>query len=151
MTEDKIKFMRLAIKEAQKAYAEGEIPIGVVLVKDGKVFARAHNQRNKFGVSTKHAEIIAIEKACKKMGDWRLEGVEMYVTLEPCPMCAGAVLNSRIEKVYFGAYEKKSGAVESNFKILDCVGLNHRAKYEGGILEKECAKLLIDFFREKRE
>ena len=144
------KFMKSALKQAKIAYQKGEVPIGAVIVKDGVIISRAYNRRNEKKLSTAHAEILAIEKACKKFNDWRLEGAEMYVTVEPCPMCAGAIANARIEKVYFGAYEKKSGSVFSNFRILFLSGLNHTVKAEGGILEKECSSLMKNFFKNKR-
>ncbi len=147
---EKEKFMKICLKEAKKAYDKGELPIGAVIVKDGQVIAKAHNLRNTKKIATCHAEILAIEQACKKLGDWRLLGCEMYVSLEPCSMCAGAILNSRIEKLYFGAYEKKSGAVLSNFNILYKGGLNHETQVEGGILEKDCSELLKKFFLDKR-
>ncbi|MBO5851010.1 MAG: tRNA adenosine(34) deaminase TadA [Clostridia bacterium] len=150
MNENK-KYMRLALNQAKKAFNAGEVPIGAVIVYNGKVIARAFNQRNGKKMATAHAEILAIEKACKKIGDWRLDGAEMYVTLEPCPMCAGAIANARISKVYFGAYERKSGAVLSNFRILFSSGLNHEAEAEGGILHDECANLLKIFFENKRK
>ncbi len=142
--------MKKAIKQAYKAEELGEVPIGAIIVKDGVVIASAFNKRNSSCDATAHAEILAIKKACKKMGDWRLDGAEMYVTLEPCPMCAGAIVNARIKKVYFGAYEKKSGAVMSNYHILFSGCLNHKADAEGGILENECSGLLKKFFSEKR-
>lgn len=141
-----IKFMKRAIALAKKSAQEGEIPIGAVIVKDGKVIATGRNVRNSKKIATKHAEIIAIERACKKLNDWRLENCEMYVTVEPCPMCAGAILNSRIKKLYFGAYEKKSGAVLSNFRLLFLGALNHKVEVEGGLLQDECLTLLKDFF-----
>ncbi len=144
--EDKIKFMKRALKLAQKSYSEGEIPIGAVIVKDGKIIATGRNVRNAKKIATKHAEVIAIEKACKKLNDWRLEDCEMYVTIEPCPMCAGAILNSRIKKLYFGAYEKKSGAVLSNHRLLFLGALNHTVEVEGGLLQDECSSLLKIFF-----
>ena len=147
---DKIKFMKMAYKLALKAYDIGEVPIGAVIVKDGKVIAKAYNKRNFKRLSTAHAEILAIEKACKKLGDWRLDDSEMYVTLEPCPMCAGAIVNSRIKKLYFGAYERKSGSVLSNYQILFKGGLNHTVQAEGGILEEDCSTLLKKFFKSKR-
>ncbi|MBR2322722.1 MAG: tRNA adenosine(34) deaminase TadA [Clostridia bacterium] len=143
-------YMKKAIKQAYKAESIGEVPIGAVIVLDGKVIASAYNKRNSSHDATSHAEILAIKKACKKLGDWRLDGAEMYVTLEPCPMCAGAIINARIKKVYFGAYEKKSGAVMSNYRILFSGSLNHKADAEGGILEKECSSILKKFFSEKR-
>ena len=146
-----VKFMKLALKQAKKAYDLGEVPIGAVIVKDGKVIAKAYNKRNTTKCATHHAEILAINKACKKIDDWRLEDAEMYVTLEPCPMCAGAILNSRIKKIYFGAYERKSGAVLSNFRILFSGSLNHTTEVEGGVLEKDCSLLLKNFFMNKRK
>ena len=147
---DSEKYMRLALKEAKKAFETGEVPIGAVIVKDGKVIAKARNKRNESKCATAHAEVLAINKACKKLGDWRLEGAEMFVTLEPCSMCAGAIMNARLKKVYFGAYERKSGAVLSNFKILFVGGLNHSCEVEGGVMEKECSTLLKNFFKNKR-
>ncbi len=143
-------YMKKALKLAYKAGSEGEVPIGAVIVLNGEVIASAYNKRNQSKDATSHAEILAIKKACKKLGDWRLDGAEMYVTLEPCPMCAGAIVNARIKKVYFGAYERKSGAVMSNYRILFSGGLNHKADAEGGILENECSEVLKKFFKEKR-
>ncbi|MBQ0099383.1 MAG: nucleoside deaminase, partial [Firmicutes bacterium] len=134
-----IKFMYLALKEAKKAFNEDEVPIGAVLVKDGQVLSKAHNKIEKKQLATAHAEILAIEKAERKLKSWRLDGVDMYVTLEPCPMCAGAIVNARINNVYFGAFEKKSGSAESKFNILSNSGLNHKTFYEGGILEDDCS------------
>ena len=145
------KYMRLALNQAKKAFLQGEVPIGAVIVYNGKVLARAYNKRNTTKMATAHAEILAIEKACKKLGDWRLDRAEMYVTLEPCPMCAGAIANARIKKVYFGAYERKSGAVFSNFRILFSSGLNHEVCAEGGLLNEECSNLLKIFFENKRK
>ena len=135
--ERKEKMMREALREAKKAEAKEEIPIGCVIVMDGKVYARAHNLRQSKRVATAHAEILAIEKACRKRKDWRLNGAEMYVTLEPCAMCAGAIANARIDKVYFGAYERKSGCAESKYPVLTDNGLNHSAEFEGGIEEED--------------
>ena len=151
MIEPKYKFMKIALNEAKKALKNDEVPIGAVIVFEGKVIAKSYNKRNKKRLATAHTEITAIEKACKKIGDWRLDGMEMYVTLEPCPMCAGAILNSRIKKVYFGAYETKSGAILSNYKILFGNSLNHNADAEGGVLEEECSALLKEFFKSKRK
>ena len=147
----KKEFMSKALEQAKKAYEAGEVPVGAVIVKDGKVLASAFNKRESSFDATAHAEILAIRKACKKLGDWRLEGAEMFVTLEPCPMCAGAIVNARIKKVYFGAYERKSGAVLSNHQLLFHGGLNHKVEAEGGVLEKECSALLKKFFESKRE
>lgn len=145
-----IKFMDLAIKEAKKACLEDEVPIGAVIVLDGKVIARAHNKMEQTQLATAHAEILAINKACKKNKSWRLDGAELYVTIEPCPMCAGAIANARIKKVYFGAYEKKSGSAVSKFNVLSDSGLNHNVEFEGGIKEQECAEIIKNYFKTKR-
>ena len=150
MIDKRVKFMKTALKQAKKAYELAEVPIGAIIVKDDKIISKAYNKRNTSKSAIAHAEILAIEKACKKLGDWRLDGCEMYVTLEPCPMCAGAIVNSRLQKLYFGAYEKKSGSVLSNYQILFNNGLNHVVDAEGGILEKECSTLLKEFFKSKR-
>ncbi len=144
-------FMDIAISEAKRAYLEDEVPIGAVIVINGKVIAKAHNQIEKSRLATRHAEIVAIEKASKKLKSWRLDGAEMFVTLEPCPMCAGAIVNARIKKVYFGAYEEKSGSAVSKFDILSSSGLNHKTEFLGGVKEEDCKKLLKDYFREKRK
>ena len=144
------KFMKIALKEAKKAELKEEVPIGCVITLDGKVFAKAHNLRQTKRLATAHAEILAIEKACRKLGDWRLDGAEIYVTLEPCAMCAGAIANARIKKVYFGAYEKKGGGAVSKFNILSESGLNHGTDCEGGVLEEQCSSLLKEFFRSRR-
>lgn len=146
----KNKFMMMAYKQAIKAFNQDEVPIGAVIVKDGEIIAKAYNQKEKRNLSTAHAEILAINKASKKLG-WRLDGTEMYVTLEPCPMCAGAIVNARIKKVYFGAYEPKSGSAVSKFDILTSSGLNHVTEYEGGVMEKECSNLISEYFRKKRK
>lgn len=144
------KFMKIALKEAKKAELKEEVPIGCVITLDGKVFAKAHNLRQTKRLATAHAEILAIEKACRKLGDWRLDGAEIYVTLEPCAMCAGAIANARIKKVYFGAYEKKGGGAVSKFNILSESGLNHVTDCECGVLEEQCSSLLKEFFRSRR-
>ena len=143
--------MKKALSQAKIAYEKEEIPIGAVIVKDGKVIARAYNKRELNMQATAHSEILAIEKACKKLKNWRLSDCDLYVTLEPCPMCAGAILNSRIRNVYFGAYDEKSGAIESNIRLLDNEYCNHRANYKGGILESECADILQKFFKNLRK
>lgn len=148
---DKERFMRAALKEADKAEEKEEVPIGCVITLNGKIYVRAHNLRQTKRVATAHAEILAIEKACKKLGDWRLENFEMFVTLEPCAMCAGAIANARISKVYFGAYEPKGGGVTSKFNILSESGLNHVTEYEGGILEEECSEKIRNFFKSRRK
>ena len=145
------KFMKSAIKQAQKALIKDEVPIGAVIVLGDRVIAKAHNQIEKSQIATRHAEIIAIEKACKKLKSWRLDGAEMYITLEPCPMCAGAIVNARIKKVIFGAYETKSGSAKSKFDILENSGLNHKTEFLGGVMEDDCARLLKNYFKEKRK
>ena len=145
------KYMRAAMKEAHKAELKDEVPIGAVIVCDGKIIARAHNTRQTKQISTHHAEILCIEKACRKLNSWRLEDCDLYVTLEPCPMCAGAIQQSRIRKVVFGAYDPKGGFFGSNFNINEVKGLNHYPEVEGGILKEETAQLLKDFFKKKRE
>ncbi len=144
-------FMKLAIRQAKMAKLKDEVPVGAVIVLNGKIIARAHNLMEKTQIATRHAEIIAIEKACKKLGSWRLDGAELYVTVEPCPMCAGAIVNARIKKVIFGAYEKKSGSATSKFNILTDSGLNHKTEFIGGVCEEECASLLKEYFKEKRK
>lgn len=151
MKSEKEKFMTLALKEADKAEQKEEVPIGCVIVKAGKVVARAHNLKQTKRLATAHAEVLAIEKACRKLKDWRLEDYEIYVTLEPCAMCAGAIASARIKKAYFGAYEPKGGGVESKFHILTESGLNHVTEFEGGVMEKECSDKIKDFFRTRRK
>ncbi len=144
------KFMSAAIKEAEKAKMQDEVPIGAVIVLNGKIIARGYNRTEKTQIATEHAEIVAIKKANKKLKSWRLDGAEMYVTLEPCAMCAGAIANARIKAVYFGAYEKKSGCAESKYPVLSDNGLNHSVNFIGGIEEKTCADLMKNYFSEKR-
>ena len=146
----KEKFMKSALRQAKKAEQSEEVPIGCVIVKEGKIIAKAYNMRQTKRQATAHAEILAIEKACRKFKDWRLDGTEMYITLEPCAMCAGAIVNSRIEKVYFGAYERKSGCAESKFSVLKDGGLNHSTDFEGGVMEEKCANIIKNYFKEKR-
>lgn len=144
------KWMKEAIKQALKAKEKDEVPIGCVIVKDDKIISKSYNLREYMQQSIAHAEILAIQKACKKLGTWRLEDCELYVTLEPCPMCAGAIIQSRISKVIFGAYDKKGGCVETCANLFDVKEFNHHPQYIGGILEEDCSKLLKDFFKEKR-
>lgn len=145
------KFMREAIKEAKKAELIDEVPIGCVIVKDDKIIARGHNLRESKQRSTAHAEIIAIEKACRKLKSWRLEGCSLYVTLEPCPMCSGAILQSRIEHVIYGAKDPKGGCMESCMNMYEVKGFNHYPDVIGDVLEDECASLLKNFFKRKRQ
>ena len=141
------KYMRVAIREAKKAYDKEEVPIGAVIVKDGKIIARAHNLRESLKQACAHAEILAIQKACKKFDAWRLEDCDMYVTLEPCPMCAGAIINARIKNLYFGALESKSGAAGSKLNLFSDYKFNHSVNVVSGVLENECVALLKDFFK----
>ena len=145
------KFMKEALKEAKKAYNKLEVPVGAVIVKDGQIIARAHNLKETKYDTTKHAEILAIQKASKKLNSWRLIDCEMYVTLEPCSMCAWALINSRIKKVYIGASDKKTGAVGSVFNLLEDYTFNHKVEYQKGVLQDECENILKDFFKKLRE
>ena len=145
------KFMKEALKEARKANDKLEVPIGAVIVKDGKIIARAHNLRETKKNAIAHAEILAIEKACKKLEAWRLNECEMYVTLEPCPMCAGAILNSRINNVYIGTSEPRSGATGSKINLFEDYNFNHKVNYKVGILEDECREMIQQFFRKLRK
>jgi tRNA(adenine34) deaminase len=145
-----LKFMAEAIKQAKKAAEKDEVPIGAVIVLDGKIIARAHNKMENTQIATAHAEILAIEKACKKMKSWRLDGAEMYVTVEPCAMCAGAIANARIKTVFFGAYEQKSGCAVSKYPVLTDNGLNHTTDFFGGIEHDICANIIKNYFKGKR-
>lgn len=145
------KFMKSAIKEAQKAAICDEVPVGAVIVMDGKIIARAHNLMEKTQLATAHAEILAINKACKKLKSWRLDQSEMYVTVEPCAMCAGAIANARIKTVYFGAYEKKSGCAQSKYPVLTDSGLNHTTEFFGGVEQEVCEKIIKNYFKGKRK
>lgn len=145
------KFMKEALKEAKKAYEKLEVPVGCVIVKEGKIIARAHNLKETKLDTTKHAEILAIQKASKKLESWRLLDCEMYVTLEPCPMCAGAIINSRIKKVYIGTTDEKTGACGSVLNLFNDYTFNHKVELERGIMKEECEKILKDFFKELRE
>ncbi|MHB1485493.1 MAG: nucleoside deaminase [Saccharofermentanales bacterium] len=143
-------YMEKALQQARTAAGSGETPVGAVIVKDDKIIARGYNMREKSQDVTHHAEMAAIRKACRKLDSWRLDGCDIYVTLEPCIMCAGAILQAKIRKVYFGAAEPKGGAVISKTNIFD-LPLNHVVEYEGGILQKESADLLTSFFVQMRE
>ena len=142
-------YMREALREAQKAYKLGEVPIGAIVVRKGEIISRAYNRRETGKNALLHAETEAIYKACEKLGGWRLWECELYVTLEPCPMCAGAIVNARIPKVYFGAYDDKNGACGSGVDLMNMEN-NFRSEVTGGILEDECSKIIKDFFREMR-
>lgn len=149
MTEQE-KYMRQAIKQAQKAYALGEVPIGCVIVCGGKIIGRGYNRRNTDKNTLAHAEITAINKASKKVGDWRLEGCSLYVTLEPCQMCAGAIVQARIDEVIMGSMNPKAGCGGSVLNLLEMREFNHQVKVTRGVLEEECSQLLTRFFKELR-
>lgn len=150
LTDDE-KYMREALKQAKKAYVLGEVPIGCVIVKDDRIIARGYNRRNTDKNTLSHAEITAIRKASKVVGDWRLEGCRLYVTLEPCQMCAGALVQSRIDRVVIGCMSPKSGCAGSVLNLLQMDAFNHQVEIERGVLEEECAKLLTEFFVHLRE
>jgi len=144
-------FMKQALEEAQQAALLGEVPIGAVLVYEGKIIARAHNLRETTQNATTHAELLVIQEACKKIGSWRLEDTTLYVTLEPCPMCAGAILQSRVPRVVYGARDQKAGCVDSLYHLLNDERFNHECDVTEGILAEECGQILTDFFKALRE
>lgn len=144
-------FMNEALKEAKKAYKKLEVPVGVVIVKEDKIISRAYNQKESKNSPIKHAEILAIEKACKKLTNWRLNDCDMYVTLEPCSMCAGAIINSRIKKLYIGTMEKNSGACGSKLNLLQDYNFETKVEIETDVMQDECQKILKDFFKEIRK
>ncbi len=150
MTQDE-KYMKEAIKQAKKAYAIDEVPIGCVIVYDGRIISRGYNRRNIDANTLSHAELNAIKKASKRLGDWRLEGATMYVTLEPCQMCAGALVQSRIDRVVIGAMNKKAGSCGSVINLLQMQQFNHQVEVISGVCEQECSSMLSRFFRELRE
>ncbi|MBN1113964.1 MAG: nucleoside deaminase [Oligoflexia bacterium] len=141
-----VKFMKLALKEAEKAFKKREVPVGALIVKDNRIIARGHNERISRSDSTAHAEINAIRKASKKLGDWRLCGTTLYVTVEPCLMCAGAVIHSRIGRVVFGCAEPKMGALVSQYRVFDNSLIHHIPEYTGYVLAEECGRILGSFF-----
>lgn len=145
------KFMREAIKQAKKAYAIDEVPIGCVIVYEGKIIAWGYNRRTTDKNTLSHAELNAIRKASKKLGDWRLDDCEMYVTLEPCQMCAGAIVQARIKRVYIGCMNPKAGCAGSVLNLLQVEKFNHQVEIETGILEEECSSMIKEFFRELRK
>ena len=145
------KYMKEAIKQAKKAYAIGEVPIGCVIVYEDKIIGRGYNRRTIDKNTLAHAELQAIRKASKKMDDWRLEGCTMYVTLEPCQMCAGALVQSRIDRVVVGCMNPKAGCAGSILNLLQMPEFNHQVELETGVLEEECSQMMKDFFRELRE
>ena len=142
--------MSIAYKEALLAFEEDEVPVGCVIVRDNKVIAKAHNKKVKKNSAIYHAEIVCIDKATKKLNNWNLKGCDMYVTLEPCMMCAGAIVNSRIDNVYYGTKDPKGGALVSNIKLNRIKGINHYPNIKQGSLKEECSNLLKQFFKNKR-
>ena len=151
MTDTDAKYMKEAIRQAKKAYAIGEVPIGCVIVRDGKIISRGYNRRTIEKNTLAHAELAAIKKASKKLDDWRLEGCTMYVTLEPCQMFAGALVQSRIDRVVVGCMNPKAGCAGSILNLLQMPEFNHQVELETGVLEEECSQMMKDFFRELRE
>lgn len=143
--------MREAIRQAKKAYALDEVPIGCVIVYEGKIIARGYNRRNTDKNTLSHAELIAIKKASRKLGDWRLEGCTMYITLEPCQMCAGAMVQARVTEAVIGSMNPKAGCAGSVLNILEMEGFNHQVNVRRGVMEEECSRMLSGFFRELRE
>lgn len=139
-------FMLAALEEARLAYEAGEIPVGAVVVLDGQIIARGRNTRETEQNALCHAEIVAIDRACKVLGSWRLSDCDLYVTLEPCAMCSGAIAQAKLKRLYFGAYDTKGGFVVSNIGLLDNPGLMHKTEYYCGIMEKECSAILRCFF-----
>ena len=149
--EEKERYMKEALKEAKKAYKKLEIPVGAIIVKNGEIVARGHNIKEEKKDTTKHAEIIAIQKASRKLDSWRLTDCEMYVTLEPCAMCAGAIIQSRIKKVYIGAMDNKTGACGSVLNLLKDYKFNHIVEVEKNIFTEECEEILKNFFKQLRK
>lgn len=148
---EKEYFMKEALKEAKKAYIKDEVPIGVVIVKNNKIISRAHNLKEIKKDTTEHAEIRAIKKASKKLDSWRLNDCELYTTLEPCPMCAGAIIQARIKKIYIGTMDDKTGAAGSKLNLFKDFTFNHNVDVEEGILKEECSKIMQDFFKKLRK
>ncbi len=146
------EYMKRALELARKAFEEGEVPVGAVVVKDstGEIIGEGRNRREGSKNALAHAELIAIDEACRALGGWRLPGCSLYVTLEPCPMCCGGIINSRINRVYFGAYDSKSGSAESVQRMFS-LPYNHRPEVYGGIMEEECSAILSEFFAKLRE
>lgn len=147
---DDQKYMEMALSEARKAAELGEIPIGAVLVLDGEVIAKAHNMRETWQDATAHAETIVIREACKKLNRWRLTGATLYVTIEPCPMCAGAIVMSRISRLVYGSPDSKAGAAESLFNVVNNPALNHMVDVTAGVCSEECTQVMKDFFKKRR-
>ena len=149
--EQDVRFMKKALELARRAYAINEVPVGCVIVREGKIIARGYNLRENRQQATAHAEIVAIEKACRRVGYWRLNGCTRSGPLEPCPMCAGAIINARIDRVVFGAYDEKRGCCGSIYELTSDRRFNHLPAVTGGVLAEECAQLMTDYFKLKRE
>jgi len=147
---DDERFMRMAIDEARKGAFIGEIPVGAVIVSEGEIIARAHNQRENLADPTAHAEILALQQAAGKLKQWRLVGCELYVTKEPCPMCAGAIYQARLKRLIYGVTDGKAGAAGTLYNIVDDERLNHQVEVTEGVLEQDCRELLQDFFKKRR-
>ena len=145
------EYMKIALNEAKKAYNKLEVPVGAIIVKDGKIIAKAYNEKEKRKDTTKHAEILAIQRASKKLKTWRLYDCDMYVTLEPCSMCAGALIQARIRKVYIGTMDEKTGACGSVLNLLEDFKFNHKVEVQYGICKNDCEKILKDFFKYLRK
>ncbi len=145
------KYMKEAIRQAKKAAAIGDVPIGCIIVYDGKIIARGYNKRNKNKTVLAHAELLTMSKACKKIGDWRLEDCTMYITLEPCQMCAGAIVQARIKRVVIGSMNPKAGCAGSILNLLEMSEFNHQVEVTRGVLQEECSEMLSSFFRELRK
>ena len=143
-------YMSLALNQAKEAYEQGEVPIGAVIVHEGKVIAVARNEREELNQAIAHAEVLAIQKANKVLNSWRLDTCTMYVTIEPCPMCAGSIIQSRIKNIYYGAKDQKSGSHTSVINLFD-QPFNHQVNVHGGILEKECSEIMTSFFQKLRK
>ena len=145
-----IDYMKQALELAKAAAGAGEVPVGAIVVKDGEIIGQGYNNRESKNLSTAHAEVIAIEEACRKMGAWRLNGCTVYVTLEPCIMCAGLMHQARIDRCVFGAYDEKAGALGTLYKVNEDARLNHNFEVIGGVMQDECAEILSNFFKNKR-
>lgn len=145
------KYMKVALKEAQKAALLDEVPVGAIIVQNGKIIAKAHNLREKSNDPTSHAEINAIRKASKKLNSWRLDKAAIYVTIEPCSMCAGTLLQCRIARIVYGAKDPKGGAIESSLRLFESKNINHHPEILGGVLEDECSSIISNYFKSKRE
>ena len=151
MLKDDSYFMKLALNEANKAFLKDEVPVGAVIVKDGMVLSKGHNLKESKNDPTAHAEIIAIKKACKKIKSWRLNGCKIYVTIEPCPMCAGAIIASRVEEVIYGVSDEKGGSFGTILNLSNVSGLNHKVNVKSNVLANECSMIIKNYFKNKRE